>query len=54
MNGKEVIKLLEKQGWQILRSSGSHYRLAKGHQRTTVPVHGSHDLGRGLLKAIEP
>ena len=29
MDGKKVIKALEKQGWKILRSQGSHYRLGK-------------------------
>ncbi len=51
--GKQVIKLLKKDGWQILRVHGSHYRLGKGNKRTTVPVHGKRDLGPGLLAAIE-
>lgn len=53
MNGKQVIKLLQEQGWQILRTSGSHYRMGKGHHRTTVPVHSKRDLGKGLISAIE-
>ena len=53
MNGKKVISTLEKKGWKILRSHGSHYRLGKGSLRVTVPVHGSKDLGKGLLAAIE-
>lgn len=53
MNGKQVIKKLEKEGWKILRIQGSHYRLGKENKRTTVPVHGSKDLGKGLLTAIE-
>lgn len=53
MTGKEVIKILEEQGWKILRISGSHHRLGKGAQRTTVPVHSNRDLGKGLIAAIE-
>lgn len=53
MNGKKVIKALQKEGWKILRSQGSHYRLGKSSLRVTVSVHGSRDLGRGLLAAIE-
>ncbi|MDR3491329.1 MAG: type II toxin-antitoxin system HicA family toxin [Gammaproteobacteria bacterium] len=53
MIGKELIKLLEGRGWKILRVSGSHYRMGKGELRTTVPVHGSRDIGKGLLAAIE-
>jgi predicted RNA binding protein YcfA (HicA-like mRNA interferase family) len=53
VNGKQVIEILEKNGWRVIRVKGSHYRLAKGEKRTTVPVHGSKDLGRGLLAEIE-
>lgn len=53
MNGKKVIKLLEDNGWEILRTQGSHFRLGKGNKRTTVPIHGARDLGRGLLAEIE-
>ena len=53
MNGKEIIKILEKNGWQSLRAKGSHVRIGKGILRTTVPLHGSSDIGSGLLKAIE-
>lgn len=53
MNGKQVIKILEKQGWKVLRIHGSHYRLGKEEKRTTVPIHGVRDLGKGLLAAIE-
>lgn len=53
MTGKEVIKILEKNGWKLLRVNGSHHRLGKNELRTTVPVHGTRDLGKGLLAAIE-
>lgn len=53
MNGKEVIKILESNGWEVLRVNGSHHRLGKNDLRTTVPVHGARDLGKGLLTAIE-
>lgn len=53
MNGKEVIKNLTNKGWKVLRTQGSHFRLGKGNKRTTVPVHGSRDLGKGLIAAIE-
>jgi predicted RNA binding protein YcfA (HicA-like mRNA interferase family) len=53
VNGKQLIKILEKNGWEVLRSSGSHYRLGKGEARVTVPVHGARDIGPGLLNAIE-
>lgn len=53
MTGKNIIKTLQKEGWEILRTQGSHYRLGKNSLRVTVPVHGNKDLGKGLLSAIE-
>jgi len=53
MDGKTIIKMLEKRGWKVLRSSGSHHRMGKGTKRTTVPVHAKRDIGKGLLSAIE-
>jgi predicted RNA binding protein YcfA (HicA-like mRNA interferase family) len=28
-------------------------KLIRGKKMTEVPVHGSHDLGKGLIRAIE-
>ncbi len=53
MTGKDVIKILKINGWEVLRINGSHHRMGKSGLRTTVPVHGSRDLGAGLLSAIE-
>ncbi|TAK75728.1 MAG: type II toxin-antitoxin system HicA family toxin [Gammaproteobacteria bacterium] len=53
MTGKEIIKILEHHGWKVLRVGGSHHRMGKGSMRTTVPVHGKRDVGKGLLAAIE-
>ena len=53
MTGKEIIKQLEKYGWTVLRVSGSHHRMGNGNLRTTVPIHGNRDIGKGLLAEIE-
>jgi mRNA interferase HicA len=53
MNGKDVLKKLQAQGWHVLRREGSHVRRGKGNARTTVPVHGSRDLKVGTLASIE-
>ena len=53
MTGKDIIKHLEKCGWEVLRVSGSHHRMGKDNLRTTVPVHGNRDIGKGLLAEIE-
>ena len=53
MNGNEIIKQLKAEGWEVLRQEGSHVRLGKGVLRTSVPVHGKHDLKPGTLASIQ-
>lgn len=53
MNGKQVIKALQAQGFGLLRVSGSHHILGNGQRKVTVPVHGAADLKLGTLKSIE-
>jgi len=38
MNGKQVIKALEKEGWMLLRVSGSHHRLVKDGKKVSIPA----------------
>jgi predicted RNA binding protein YcfA (HicA-like mRNA interferase family) len=53
MNGKQVIKELVRNGWSLVRVNGSHYMLKKDGRTVPVPVHGSRDLGTGLIRRIE-
>ena len=53
MTGKEVIAKLRAAGWSVNRIHGSHHILVKGGQAVPVPVHGSRDIGAGLLAAIQ-
>lgn len=53
MTGKELIKLMKKNGWKLVRISGSHHILTKdGERPIPVPVHGKKDINKGLLKTI--
>ncbi len=53
MTGKEVIKILQKNGWELERINGSHHIMWKeGYRSVPVPVHGKKDLGPGLLNSI--
>ena len=53
MTGKEVIAKLKAAGWLLDRVNGSHHILAKDGKAVPVPVHGSRDLGAGLIAAIQ-
>jgi len=50
LSGKELIKALERDGFQPVRQKGSHVSLIKGTFRTVVPLHT--DLSKGTLLGI--
>jgi len=52
VSGKQLIKLLQEKGWLVDRIEGSHHILVKDSETLSVPVHGSKDLGKGLLHAL--
>jgi predicted RNA binding protein YcfA (HicA-like mRNA interferase family) len=47
-----MVRFLEDQGFTIIRIRGSHHIMARGAQRTSVPVHGNNVLKIGTLKGI--
>lgn len=53
MNSKEMIKLLKKNGFEIISQNGSHVKLKNIETNKTViiPYHAK-DLKKGLEKAI--
>jgi len=53
VNGKQIIRLLEQNGFKVIRISGSHHILSNGQRKVTVPVHGASDMKIGTLKSIE-
>ncbi len=51
MKDKDLLKLLKKNGWSVVRIKGSHHTLVKDNQSITLPIHGK-DMKIGLLKKI--
>lgn len=54
VSGKQVVRLLERTGWTLVRINGSHHILTKDgfRERISVPVHGNRPLKLGLLRVI--
>ncbi len=51
--GNEVVRALERAGFSVERTRGSHVFLKHPDGRvTSVPVHSRETLGPGLLRAI--
>jgi predicted RNA binding protein YcfA (HicA-like mRNA interferase family) len=54
MKVKEVIRLLERHGWYLARTKGSHRQFNHNHKPATVTVSGKPnvDVPPGTLNAI--
>lgn len=53
LKGKEIVRALERAGFQIDRTRGSHVFLKHHDGRvTSVPVHSGETIGPGLLRSI--
>lgn len=54
MKAREIIRILEKDGWMLARQKGSHMQFEHPIKpgTTTVPFHGSKDLSRDTLASI--
>lgn len=52
VSGKEFAKILERNGWILLRVQGSHHIYGKtgSDTRISVPIHRNQTLKIGLLK----
>ena len=52
-SGKELIKLLKKHEFEVIRIKGSHHFMKHIDGRTTViPVHKNETISKGLLSKI--
>lgn len=50
MKRRDLIKLLEKNGWELYRHGGSHDIYKKGTKRETIPRHP--EVKESLAKSI--
>ncbi|MBS0018034.1 MAG: type II toxin-antitoxin system HicA family toxin [Arthrospira sp. SH-MAG29] len=54
ISGKALCKIVERQGWQLKRITGSHHIYAKEGVTVilSIPVHSNRDLPTGTLRGI--
>lgn len=53
LRGKEIVRALEKAGFTVTRTRGSHHFLKHSDGRATVvPVHSGETVGPGLFNKI--
>ncbi|HEX8666222.1 MAG TPA: type II toxin-antitoxin system HicA family toxin [Beijerinckiaceae bacterium] len=52
-NSRDIIRRLEREGWRLIRISGSHHVFKNPKDgATTVVPHPRKDLGPGLVRKI--
>jgi predicted RNA binding protein YcfA (HicA-like mRNA interferase family) len=54
LTGKQLCRLLEREGWTLLRITGSHHVYGKPGERSrlSVPVHSNRPLKVGLQRHL--
>ena len=54
LTGAEFARVIEREGWQLLRVQGSHHIYGKKGSivRLSIPIHGGRPLKIGLLKHL--
>jgi mRNA interferase HicA len=55
MKSSELVRLLKKYGWYVVRQSGSHMIMEHPTKTGQIvcPYHGSHEVGKWLEKKIK-
>lgn len=48
MKSSELHRLIQKNGWQVIRQAGSHVIYEKAGKTISVPFHGAKEMGTGI------
>lgn len=51
-SGRHFLEFLRREGFELVRTRGSHHVVRRGDFITTVPVHGHRTLKIGTLRKI--
>ncbi len=52
ISGREMVRFLKHEGFEVARIRGSHHFLQRGVLRTSVPVHSGKSLKIGTVRSI--
>jgi predicted RNA binding protein YcfA (HicA-like mRNA interferase family) len=53
-SGRDLVRIIERRGWTVLRINGSHHIYGKTGSivRLSIPIHGNKPLKTGLLRHL--
>lgn len=52
LSGREVVRVFELLGWQVVRQRGSHIIMAKEGHMTTLSVPDHKEVAKGTLRSL--
>lgn len=52
LSGRDIVKALAKDGWQMVRQRGSHMILVKTGHMATLSVPDHREIARGTLRSL--
>jgi predicted RNA binding protein YcfA (HicA-like mRNA interferase family) len=52
LSGKEVVRVFERFGWQVVRQSSSHIILTKDGEIATLSVPDHREVSKGTLRSL--
>ena len=52
LSGREVVRIFESLGWQIVRQSGSHIVMVKEGEMATLSVPDHREVAKGTLRSL--
>ncbi|GAB1542125.1 type II toxin-antitoxin system HicA family toxin [Scytonema sp. NUACC21] len=52
LSGRQVVRIFEKFGWQVVRQSGSHIILVKDGEMATLSVPDHSEIAKGTLRTL--
>lgn len=54
LTGKQLLKLAKKNGWEVVRITGSHHIVTKnGLLPVSIPIHSNKDLAKGIENKLK-
>ena len=52
LSGRDVVRIFEKEGWQVARQRGSHIILVKEGHKATLSVPDHREVAKGTLRSL--
>jgi predicted RNA binding protein YcfA (HicA-like mRNA interferase family) len=52
MSGREVVRVFEALGWEVVRQTGSHIIMTKDEELVTLSVPDHREVAKGTLRSL--